>query len=235
MTASADPEFTVDGVYPWGRTLDEYVGMFSLSQADLGGRILGCADGPAAFNAEVTRRGGRVTSVDPLYRFSGDEIRRRVEATYPVMLDLTRREAGRFVWKHVAGPEELGLLRLAAMETFLADYEAGRREGRYLDRSLPSLGFEDDAFDLALCSHFLFLYSDQFDPAFHIEAIAEMVRVAPDVRVFPLFDMEGKRSRHLNEVMDGLRARGWNAEVVRVEFEYQKGANEMLRVRRSAT
>jgi hypothetical protein len=225
-------EFTLDGVYPWARTLDENVGMIALTGVDLGGRILGCGDGPAAFNAEVTRRGGCVTSVDPLYRFSGDEIRRRVEATYPLMLDLTRRAAERDDWNHGADPDDLGRLRLSAMRTFLEDYEAGQRADRYLDRSLPRLGFDGDAFDLALCSHFLFLYSDQFDTAFHVDAIGEMMRVAREARVFPLFDLEGRRSRHLDGVMAGLREGGFEAEVVRVGFEFQKGANEMLRVRR---
>jgi hypothetical protein len=42
--------------------------MFVLSDADLGLRILSCADGPASFNAESTRRGTAVVSMDPLYR-----------------------------------------------------------------------------------------------------------------------------------------------------------------------
>ena len=31
----------------WGRSFEEYRRMFSLSDADLSGRILGCGDGPA--------------------------------------------------------------------------------------------------------------------------------------------------------------------------------------------
>jgi hypothetical protein len=43
--------FTLDSVVPWGRSFDEYVAMFALSEEDLGRRVLGCADGPASFNA----------------------------------------------------------------------------------------------------------------------------------------------------------------------------------------
>ena len=43
-------------------------------------------------------------------------------------------------------------------ETVLAGAKANR--GRYRHDGLPSLGFDDGAFDLALCSHFLFTYSD---------------------------------------------------------------------------
>jgi hypothetical protein len=73
--------FTLDKVLPWGQSFDEYRRMFALSDDDLEGRILGCGDGPAAFNAEATRRGARVVSCDPLYVFTADEIRGRIAAT----------------------------------------------------------------------------------------------------------------------------------------------------------
>jgi hypothetical protein len=49
--------FTLDLIVPWGRSFDEYRQMFALTEADLGGRLVGCGDGPASFNAEATRRG----------------------------------------------------------------------------------------------------------------------------------------------------------------------------------
>lgn len=60
--------FTLDQVVPWGRSYDEYVAMFALTGEDLRKRILGCGDGPASFNAELTRRGGAVVSAQGLYR-----------------------------------------------------------------------------------------------------------------------------------------------------------------------
>lgn len=50
--------FRLDKVVPWGRSFEEYVAMFNLTKEDLGRRILGCGDGPAGFNAELTKRGG---------------------------------------------------------------------------------------------------------------------------------------------------------------------------------
>ncbi len=41
-------------VVPWGRSLLEYKLMFNLSEVDLNSKILGCGDGPASFNAEMT-------------------------------------------------------------------------------------------------------------------------------------------------------------------------------------
>ena len=69
--------FTLDKVVPWGRSFDEYRRMFVLTEDDLRRGVLGCADGPAGFNAEATRRGMRVTSCDPLYAFSAEQIRDR--------------------------------------------------------------------------------------------------------------------------------------------------------------
>lgn len=46
----------LDQVVPFGRSFDEYVKMFSLSEADLQKSILSAAAGPASFNAEGTER-----------------------------------------------------------------------------------------------------------------------------------------------------------------------------------
>ena len=58
--------FRLDEVVPWGRSFDEYVAMFALTEEDLQRRILGCGDGPASFNRGVTERGGDVVSVDAI-------------------------------------------------------------------------------------------------------------------------------------------------------------------------
>ena len=86
--------FTLDQVVPWGRSFDEYRRMFSLTEAELGRRIVGCGDGPASFNVEATRRGGCVTSVDPLYQWKKADIEERIAVTYDDMLEQTRRNAG---------------------------------------------------------------------------------------------------------------------------------------------
>ena len=152
--------FTLDQVVPWGRSFDEYRRMFAMSDADLRGRILGCADGPASFNAEATQRGTSVISADPLYRFDGEAIRERVTATYGQIMDQMRSNMHDYLWDEIRSLDELGRLRMETMETFLADYDAGRRDGRYVDAELSDLSFPDGHFDLAVCSHFLFLYSE---------------------------------------------------------------------------
>lgn len=224
--------FTLDQVVPWGRSFEEYQRMFALGDDDLNRRILGCGDGPAAFNAEATRRGVSVTSVDPVYRFTTAQVGERIKATYVEMVEQLRQNMDEFLWTSFRSVEELGQVRMAAMEAFLADYDAGKRDGRYVDAALPSLPFADASFDLALSSHFLFLYSTQLGAEFHAAGIRELCRVASEVRVFPLLALGGQRSPFVEPAVEDLRARGYLVTINTVPYEFQRGANQMLRIRR---
>jgi len=226
--------FTLEQVVPWGRSFDEYIAMFALTSADLRRRILGCGDGPAAFNTVASRNGGRVISVDPIYAFSKEQLRRRIEETYSIVMAETERNRDEFVWRHVQSPAELGRLRMRAMEDFLEDYEAGVAESRYIVGELPSLPFTDSIFDLVLCSHFLFLYSQHLDLDFHIESIKELSRIAGEVRIFPLVELGARKSRHLDAALVRLSQADLVAEVTTVDYEFAKGGNQMLRVTRAA-
>jgi len=62
--------------------------------------------------------------------------------------------------------------------------------------------------------------------------VREMCRVAREARVFPLVDMRGERSRHVGPLIEALAADGLDATVERVDYEFQRGGNEMLRVTR---
>ena len=223
--------FILAGVVPWGRSYDEYCRMFALSEADLRLNILGCGDGPASFNAEATRRGSRVVSCDPLYHFSTADIRERISQTYDEVLDQTRRNAHEFVWNDITSVDDLGRVRMSAMNEFLVDFESGKADGRYVDAELPALPFADDAFDLVLCSHLLFLYTTQLGEAFHRDSIRELCRVARDVRVFLLVALGAQRSPLVEPIVDGLRRDGRRADIDRVPYEFWRGANEMLRIR----
>jgi len=218
-------------VVPWGRSFAEYQRMFALDKADLEKRILGCADGPASFNAELTAHGGKVVSVDPLYRFDRDQIATRIAATRELVLEQVRTTRQQFVWQQIASVEQLVELRETAMEIFLQDFTAGLQSGRYLDAELPGLPFVERSFELALCSHFLFLYSEQLSQEFHLQALRELCRVAAEVRVFPLVRLDGQASEHVASVMEELRADGYAAEILPVDYEFQKGGNKLLRVR----
>ena len=220
----------LDEVVPWGRSFDEYVAMFALTDADLRSRIVGCGDGPAAFNAIGTRRGARIVSVDPLYQFEAEAISARVDETRHIVVEQLRANRSDYVWTSFPSVERLEHARLSAMESFLEDYADGLDVGRYVAGSLPGLPLAGAGFDLALCSHFLFLYSAHHDLAFHLAALREMLRVANEVRVFPLLTLAGTVSPYLEDTMQVLRSEGCFVEICRVNYEFQRGGNEMLRV-----
>ena len=223
--------FTLDQVVPWGRSFDEYRRMFALTDADLRSRILGCGDGPASFNAEATRLGSRVVSCDPLYRCETAQIRERIAATYDRVIGETRRNQDAFVWDAIRSVEELGRVRMEAMDLFLDDYDVGMTEGRYVNAELPALPFPDGAFELALCSHFLFLYTDHLTADFHLAAVADLCRVAAEVRIFPLLALSGRPSPYVDDVARYCRAAGRDVSIERVPYEFRRGGNEMMRVR----
>jgi hypothetical protein len=222
--------FLLDEVIPWGRGFDEYVAMFSLTFQDLRRRTLGCGDGPAAFNAVANRTGGGVVSVDPLYEFSAEQVRERIDNVFDQVLAETERNRDEFVWSTITSVAELGERRRRVMEEFLSDYPTGVREHRYVSGALPDMPFMDQTFELALCSHFLFLYSAHRDLVFHLASIKELCRVAEEVRIFPILELGGKKSRHLSAVLTWLERENYAAELVTVNYEFQKGGNQMLRI-----
>lgn len=217
-------------IKPWGRSFDEYVRMFSLTPADLKRKIVGCGDGPASFNAELTERGGNIISIDPIYYFSADQIRERICETCDYVIDQTRKNQYKFVWQEIDSVEELERIRMSAMTKFLEDFPKGLMQKRYIAGELPSLPFDDKVFDLALCSHLLFLYTDNLSLEFHLRSLAELCRVSNEVRIFPLVDVNANRSPYVDPVIDFLKTERRNVTEVKVAYEFQKGGNTMLKI-----
>ena len=81
-----------------------------------------------------------------------------------------------------------------ARESAFADFSADFNTSNYHYGKLPNLEALDDAFDLCLSGHFLFTYDDRFDYDFHLSSILELCRVAREVRIFPLVDMNNSKS-----------------------------------------
>ena len=208
--------------------------MFALSEDDLPRSILGCADGPAAFNAVLTQQGGKVVSCDPLYAHATEEIEARIHECYETVLEQTRRNADGFLWTaEIPDVDALGRIRMESMQRFLDDFSTERNGQRYVGAELPSLPFGDGQFDLALCSHFLFLYGE-LGTDFHVKSVLELTRVAAEVRIFPLIQLDRRRSPHLPAILDAINASELATTLVPVAYEFQRGANEMLRIARTS-
>ena len=178
----------------------------------------------------MNKRGNKVISCDPIYHFTSQELRMRIEETYDKVMAETYDNKDNFVWDIIKSPEELGRVRMEAMQEFIADFKKGKQEGRYLAKSLPSLPFRDKTFDLVLCSHFLFLYTEHLSLEFHRASIAEMCRVAGEVRIFPLIDLDLNKSSYLDTIGSEFTKAGYNVDIQKVPYEFQRGGNKMIRI-----
>lgn len=202
--------------------------MFRLTPQDLGGRILSCGDGPASFNAEAHSLGLEVLSVDPIYGFSPRALRQRIEDVRGTIMNQVRANPGQFVWTQIPSPDALEAIRLQAMNQFLEHFGDAAHRSRYITGSLPGLPLRTGCMDLALCSHFLFLYDQHHSLDFHVRSIQEMVRVAREVRVFPVRALSGERSRHIGPLRESLDKMGTETTLVPVPYEFQRGESLML-------
>lgn len=219
----------LDQVVPWGRSLTEYLQMFNLGSPEelLGLQILDCGGGPASFTAEMVHRGGAVIACDPLYHFSAPQIRERIEATYAVLIAGIKANRANYLWTQIPSPDHLGQIRMQAMEIFLTDFAA--TPPYYRAGQLPILPFETQQFDLALCSHLLFTYSQALSLEFHIQSLLELCRVAQEVRIFPLLTLAGDPSPHLEPALAQLQSQGMTCQIETVPYEFQRGGNQQLR------
>jgi len=173
-------------------------------------------------------KGGKVVSVDPTYCFNTEQLKSRIAEVYDEVMPQMQINKDKYLWESISSVEELGKIRQSAMEKFLVDYETGKNEGRYIEASLPNLDFEDGQFDLALCSHYLFLYSEQIGLEEHVKSLTELCRVANEVRIYPLLALNGEISPYLKDVMSELTRIGNLVSLVDVNYQFQKGANQML-------
>lgn len=219
--------FKLSGVVPWGRNFEEYRRMFCLSENDLKSKIAGFGDGPACFNRELTERGGSVTSFDLIYQFAKVDIEKRIDEVRVEVMEQMRQNADNYVWTDIRSLDELENVRMSAMRKFLEDYDKGRAEGRYIYHELPNrLPFEDEHFDLGLSSHFLLMYT-VLGYDFHIKAITEMLRVCKEIRIFPIVDLDAEKTDLTNKVIAYFREI-FRVEIVKTDYEFQKGENKML-------
>ena len=220
-------------IIPLGRTCTEYRAMFSLNKDNLNRKILDCGGGPSSFNYEMKIQNKKVTTIDPLYQFSKEDIKKRIDETFEDVMTQGKASKDDYIWKNIKTVEELAETRMYAMKTFLNDFETGKKEKRYITAALPDLPFKKEEFDLALSSHFLFLYSDLLSLDFHIKAIDEMLRVASEVRIFPLLDLSTDKSQHVDEIIRIFKEKEMQISIETVDYEFQKGGNQLMKICRN--
>ncbi len=139
--------------------------------------------------------------------------------------------AHNYIWETFPDVPALKSHRERAYRAFIADY---RQQGaaRYIPASFPSNAFADGQFTLALVSHFLFLYDEQFDYAFHKTVLNELLRITTrEVRIVPLVSLTALRSAFVEQLMQDPDFSHCTFEIVPVNYEFIKGGNVMLRVK----
>lgn len=179
----------------------------------------------------MTNAGGNVVSFDPIYQFSKEEIEERIEEVRITVMRQMRENMDNYVWTLIKDLDELEHIRMSAMKKFLSDYEQGKKEGRYVFHELPArLPYEPKSFDIGLSSNFLLMYTSLgYD--FQIQSITEMLRVCKEVRIFPIVDLDANKIDLIKDVIDYFQ-RDYDAAIVTTEYEFQKGDNKLLIIRK---
>ncbi len=216
----------------WGHRLKDYQDMFDLTESSLHDkRIIEYGAGVTSFNAEMHQKGCKVISVDPMYGLPLQEIQQQVESVFDTTVAKIKANKDKYNWKNYGDMTGLLEERREGIEQFYQDFPEGAKQGRYL--SLPHshvLPLDDFAFDLALITHHLFVNYEDQGVEEHVALIKEMVRVAGEVRIFPLLNKYGQVSQLLGPVMLLLQQQDLGLEVRQVPSQLQKAGNAMLRV-----
>lgn len=223
----------IDRIAFFGRTYAEYMDMFDLDESLLRqGQILDCPAGASSFAAEAHKLGINVTACDILYDLTSDELMEKGKKDLQHVFEKFDEVTHLYVWKYYKDKDGVMALRSRALEIFANDFPVGSKEGRYVQAEMPYLPFSDRTFSLVLSSNFLFLYGDRLDFDFHVACIKELLRVCSgEVRMFPLIGLDFKPYPYLDDILSSLDSDGIKVEIVEVPFEFQKGANRMLKLK----
>jgi SAM-dependent methyltransferase len=231
--ASQD-RFRLRSVAFFGRTLSEYLHMFALDPADLGGRkILDVASGPGSFVAEALALGLDATGCDPMYAQDAATITAQGKADIDACREQIRRNPGVLVYRDI---EKFYAEKYRALKEFAADFRHRQGESRYVAAALPELPFEDQAFDLVLSANFLMVYApladggmhdgDEFGLEFHRRAFRELARVTRrELRVpgMHTWTQPPEPHQYCEPLVAELEALGFAVELV--PSDYDDGCN----------
>lgn len=228
---SHTPAYEQQGVAMTCRSYAEYLSMFALEEENLAdGPILDVAAGASSFVAEANRAGVEAYAVDPLYELTADEIARKGMLEIEESTAKIDRLRDHFDWTYYGDVTKHRANRERSLTQFIADF---REHGasRYVAAFLPNLPFADDRFSLVLCSHFLFLYGEQFGQDFHEQAIRELLRICRPggrVLVYPLKTLKWDEFPGLSNLIEDLEATGVRAELLPSQLPFIPGSTMYL-------
>jgi len=186
------------GVAMTCRSFQEYVDMFSLPVEWMEkGPILDVGAGASSFTAEANQKGLSAVAVDPLYAMDPQAIYAKGKQEIVESTEKLSGLASAFHWDYYGSLDNHQKNREDSLERFIRAYIADEAKQTYIPGVLPRLPFADAQFSLVFGSHFLFLYHQQFDEAFHLRALTELVRVCRpggQVRLYPTVGLDLRRT-----------------------------------------
>jgi len=211
-----------------GRTFDEYYKMFNLRSIDKKEKILDVASGVSSFSAEAIAMGYHVTASDRIYCLSAEEIEKKCAEDLESVMGKLPEIKDLYKWEFFRDIEELREQRRKAYKSFIEDYKHNLNRV-YVSTEYPENKFKDKQFDIALISHFLFMYDEHLNYEFHKQTIKEIMRItSKEIRIFPLVNLKGEKSLLVEELMKDEEFANNKIKVIKVEYEFVKGGNEML-------
>ena len=66
---------------------------------------------------------------------------------------------------------------------------------------------------------------------FHIASITEMLRVCKEIRIFSIVDLDANKTDLIKNVINYFQ-KDYEVEIVKTEYEFQKGDNKLLIIRK---
>ncbi|GIM29101.1 hypothetical protein CPJCM30710_17670 [Clostridium polyendosporum] len=212
-----------------GRTFDEYYKMFGISSIDgKKEKILDVASGVSSFCAEANSKGYNVTASDRIYCFSAEEIEGKCIKDLELTIKNLSDVKDLYRWELYKDIEDLKKQRKKAYTRFIEDFKR-KRDTIYIETEYPKSNFKDKQFTVSLISHFLFMYDEHLDYEFHKQTIKEIIRItSKEIRIFPIVNLKGEKSMFVNKLMSDDNFTMYKMQIVKVNYEFIKGGNEML-------
>lgn len=66
---------------------------------------------------------------------------------------------------------------------------------------------------------------------FHIRSITEMLRVCKEIRIFPIVDLDANKTDLIENVINYFK-NDYNIEIMTTDYEFQKGDNKLLVIKK---
>ncbi|WP_368489567.1 hypothetical protein [Clostridium sp. BJN0013] len=211
-----------------GRTFNEYYRMFDIHNISKSERILDVASGVSSFCAEARTLGYDVTASDRIYCFSAKKIKEKCAKDLEITMTKMEEIKDLYKWEYFKDIKHLKGHRKKAYKTFIQDFKQNSRV-EYVTTEYPKSHFKDKQFNIALVSHFLFMYDEHLGYKFHKKVIEELVRItSKEIRVFPIVNLKCEKSLFVNRLIEDKCFSKYEIETVKVNYEFVKGGNEML-------